>query len=152
GEPAAAEPAPNAAPAEETAPSCPVPPQAQPEAVDISGAWEARTLGSAVEIFVAQKGVYILSVAYVTQQNGKISVYHMSGFLDNGKVHAVHGDGLVFDGRALGPDSICGALAIKNYPIKIETTATRRAQGRLRDEQADAFFRDMLPKLPDPPQ
>jgi len=121
-------------------------------AVNLSGAWEATAQGSTLEAFVAQKGPFLLAVAYVTQPGGKVSSYHMSGILDNGHVRVIHKDGYVFDGRTLGPDSICGAVTIKSYPIKIETTAVRRVHGRLHDEQADVFFREMLPLLPAQPK
>jgi hypothetical protein len=123
---------------------------AKPAAVNLSGVWDATAQGSKLEAFVTQKGPFLLAVAYVTQPDGRVSSYHMAGVLDNGRVHVAHRDGYVFDGQALGPDSVCGAVTIKNYPIKIETTAVRRVRGRLHDEQADAFFKEMLPLLPAP--
>jgi hypothetical protein len=147
------EPAPAAT---ESAPGCPDSAQAasagpaKPAAVNLSGAWDAKAQGSTLEAFVTQKGPILLAVAYVTQPDGKVSCYHMAGVIDNGKVHVAHKDGYVFDGQTLGPNSVCGTVTIKNYPIRIETTAVRRVQGQLHDEQADAFFRETLPLLPDP--
>ena len=73
---------------------------------------------------------------------------HAIGVLPKNK----HITGVDWKGIDRTVNSIGGAVTIKSYPIKIETTAVRRTQGKLHDADADAFFKDFLPLLPDPPK
>jgi hypothetical protein len=93
--------------------------------VDISGNWQASTMGAVIEATVQQQGHLISGVAVVHNPSGKRNTYHFSGSINGNSVTAAHHDGHRFAGNINSNGQLVGVLKTKRGH-KFSVAASRR--------------------------
>lgn len=95
-------------------------------AENIAGAWVSSAMSSSMEAHVEQENASIKGVVYIYPPLGGKDVYHFTGTIQNGQVHASHFSGHTFDGRLLPTGEIEGALVTAKKGYRLDLVARRQ--------------------------
>jgi len=93
--------------------------------VNISGKWQASSMGAIIEATINQKGHLINGVAQVRDPSGEKNTYHFTGSIDGNRVTAAHHSGHRFAGTVNSNGQLVGVLRTKRGH-QVSVTASRR--------------------------
>ncbi|CAM2059551.1 hypothetical protein DSUL_30129 [Desulfovibrionales bacterium] len=102
-----------------------------PPAVDLTGTWKSSYFFSQIVMDIKQTQElgpgYFNAVVQVYELTGNVITYHISGFIRNTIITAVHGSGATFVGNLTSPFDFSGTLTtVRNYTIPLRASRTQQ--------------------------